>query len=358
MEKFRGKIEAYKDFGYNHINIKNFQNILAWKSKENAMDLLKIFIRKDISYCNYKIKANSMNAKNPIYYSFKRKIRMITRHHQKIHKKTPIIVNNMSLPKSKQKKLWNLWPIIQDIYPVLFILFSISTEFLELKFIRKTMLPKKKRFRFYRFNRTVKHQQKQYKKLPSKFVRTKPVLSQWMADVLEIRALHMLLSQAHTLFSHIHPNQILNHFLNDRIDVESVFIVELSWRKENIRRRYFLIWHLVLKKYEKNTDVEDKVACNQRTYSFFLLCATWLNISRNENKVSRIFLPHLTFASCFQNVPKLNLRAFFVYCCSCSLVHTLPVGKSNFFFNYVKHIQFWNFIMICLGTSSSTYITK
>lgn len=210
-----------------------------------------------------------MNAKNPSYYSFKRKIRMITRHHQKIHKKTPIIVNNMSLPKSKQKKLWNLWPIIQDIYPVLFILFSISTEFFELKFIRKTMLPKKKRFGFYRFNRTVKHQQKQCKKLPSKFVRTKPVLSQWMADVLEIRALHMFLSQAHTLSSHIHPNQILNHFLNDRIDVESVFIVELSWRKENIRRRYFLIWHLVLKKYEKNTDVEDKVACNQRTYSFF-----------------------------------------------------------------------------------------
>lgn len=99
-----------------------------------------------------------MNAKNPSCYSFKRKIRMITRHHQKIHKKTPIIVNNTSLPKSKQKKLWNLWPIIQDIYPVLFILFSISTEFLELKFIRKTMLPKKKRFRFYRFNRTVKHQ--------------------------------------------------------------------------------------------------------------------------------------------------------------------------------------------------------
>lgn len=39
-------------------------------------------------------------------------------------------------------------------------------------------------------------------------------------------------------------------------------------------------------------------------------------------------------------------------------VHTLLVRKSNFFFNYVKHIQFWNFIMICLGTSSSTYITK
>lgn len=51
---------------------------------------------------------------------------------------------------------------------------------------------------------------------------------------------------------------------------------------------------------------------------FFLLCNTWLNISRNEDNVFRIFLPHLTLAPCFKNVPKLNSRAFFFYCCSCS----------------------------------------
>lgn len=262
----------------------------------------------------------------------------------------------MSLPKNKQKKkLWNLWPIIQDIYPVLFILFSISTEFLELKFIRKTMLPKKKCFRFYRFNRTVKQQQKQCKKLPSKFVRTKPVLSQWMADVLEIRASHMFLSQAHTLSSHIHPNQILNHFPNDRIDVESVFIVELSWRKENIRRRYFLICHLVLKKYEKNTDVEDKVAWNQRTYFFFFFVIH----GSISVEMKTMFFEYFSHISLLRHVLKTCQNWIREHFFSIVVhVHTLLVRKSNFFFNYVKHIQFWNFIMICLGTSSSTYITK
>lgn len=249
----------------------------------------------------------------------------------------------MSLPKSKQKKLWNLWPIIQDIYPVLFILFSISSEFLELKFIRKTMLPKKTRFRFYRFNRTVKQQQKQCKKLPSKFVRSKSVLSQWMADVLEIRALHMLLSQAHTLSSHVHPNQILNHFLNDRIDVESVFIVELLWRKDNIRRRYFLICHLVLKKYEKNTDVEDKVACNQRTYHFSSLWCFLFHGSISIEMKTMFFeyfshISHLRHV--FKNVPKLNSRTFFVYCCSCS---HFACWKINFFLQLCKTHSIWEF---------------
>lgn len=165
---------------------------------------------------------------------------------------------------------------------------------------------------------------------------------------------HAFIASTYTFFTYS-PKSNIKSFPNDRIDVESVFIVELSWRKENIRRRYFLICHLVLKKYEKNTDVEDKVAWNQRTYLFFLFVIH----GSISVEMKTMFFEYFSHISLLRHVLKTCQNWIREHFLSIVVhVHTLLVRKSNFFFNYVKHIQFWNFIMICLGTSSSTYITK